>query len=30
LSAPRLLNWNGIEVGGLRASTLLRSLAQRA
>jgi L-asparaginase II len=31
LSAPRLLNWNGIEVGGLRASTLLRGgLAQRA
>jgi L-asparaginase II len=30
LSAPQLLNWNGIEVGGLRASTLLRSLAQRA
>ena len=26
-SAPRLLNWNGIEVGGLRASAVLRGLA---
>jgi L-asparaginase II len=24
LSAPRLVNWNGIEVGGLRASAVLR------
>jgi L-asparaginase II len=27
LSAPRLVNWNGIEVGGLRASAVLRGLA---
>jgi L-asparaginase II len=26
-SAPRLVNWNGIEVGGLRASAVLRGLA---
>ena len=27
LSAPRLVNWNGIEVGALRASAVLRGLA---
>ena len=26
-SAPRLVNWNGIQVGGLRASAVLRGLA---